>query len=373
MNPRRETNRRDFLTGRSAVRAVEDLAEAGVAGPPPSPLASPRQAASYLVEISRRAMATDFQIYLNAGQYPDGPDAALKALDLVEALEQQLSVFRESSELMSINRRAAKGPVGVELRLFALLQYAIQLCSDTQGAFDITSGPLSKVWGFYRRAGMIPDELALNEARSRVGGGLLELDPQQQTIRFLSPGVEINVNALGKGYALDRCGEVLEQMGVEHYLIHGGKSSVLAHGSREQLGTGADGWSVALRHPLKPAQRLAEVRICDRAVGTSGSSTQFFHHQGRRYGHVLDPRTAWPAEGLLSATVLAPTAAEADALSTAFFVLGREQSTEYCSRHPGLSAILVSSGQRSGSIELHAIGLAEDSWRRVAVAESGKS
>jgi FAD:protein FMN transferase len=357
-----ETNRRDFLTGRSALRAVEGLADRD-ADPDPQPaLKAARRPPSCLLQISRRAMATDFQVYLNVQKYPKGPEAAMKALDLVETLEDQMTVYREHSEVMEINRRASRQAVLVEAGLFELLELALQLHHDSGGAFDITSGPLSKVWGFYRRQGDVPDDQVLQQALSRVGSQWIELDRQAQAIRFQHSGLEINLNSIGKGYALDRCGQSLREAGVDSFLIHGGQSSVLAAGSRPGDDQTRAGWSIALRHPLKTSRRLGELRLVDRAVGTSGSGSQFFHHQGHRYGHVLDPRTGWPTEGVLSATVLAPTAAEADALATAFFVMGLEQATDYCSRHPELSAVMVCPGQRRGSIAVHAIAMADDVW-----------
>ena len=370
MAAQRKTTRRQFLRGRAAVEALQDLVGSGAAEPlpePPSVAAESSAAPAYLVQISRRAMATDFEVFLNAAQHGRATESALQALDLVEELEGQLTVYRPRSEVMGINGRAADGPVAVEARLFALLQLAVNLSRDTGGAFDITSGPLSQVWGFYRRAGQLPDAESLQQALLRVGYRWLELDDERHTIRFLRRGVEINLNAIGKGYAVDRCGELLRAAGVEDFLIHGGQSSVLAGGSRAGDEADARGWSVALRHPLKPQQRLAEIWLRNRALGTSGSGVQFFHHQGRRYGHVLDPRTGWPAEGVLSATVLAPSAALADAVSTACFVMGREGIEEYCRNHADVSAILVCPGQRSGSLDIHACGLEPEDWRRLDV------
>lgn len=367
MADQRKTTRRQFLRGRAAVETLQDLAGGVAPLPAPPVAAAPSTAPAYLMQISRRAMATDFEIFLNAARHGQAMQSALQALDLVEELEGQLTVYRPLSEVMGINGRAADGPVAVEGRLFALLQAAVNLSCETGGAFDITAGPLSQVWGFYRRAGQLPDAESLQQALSRVGYRYLELDDERHTIRFLRRGVEINLNAIGKGHAVDRCGELLRAAGVDDFLIHGGQSSVLAGGSRAGGEPDARGWSVALRHPLKPQQRLAEFWLRNRALGTSGSGVQFFHHQGRRYGHVLDPRTGWPAEGVLSATVLAPSAALADAASTACFVMGREGTEEYCRNHPDVSAILVCPGERSGSLDMHAFGLEPDDWRRLDV------
>jgi thiamine biosynthesis lipoprotein len=374
MSSQHKSTRRQFLQGRAAVNALQAFVDAGdpSASQSEAVVAKSSVAPTYLMQISRRAMATDFEIYLNAGQHGRAAEAALQALDLVEQLEGQMTVYRPDSEVMDVNRRAADGPVAVEGRLFQILQLAVRLSQETSGAFDLTAGPLSRTWGFYRREGQLPDAEALQQAMTRVGYRWLELDDRQHTIRFLQRGVEINLNAVGKGYALDRCGEVLREAGVEDFLIHGGQSSVLAGGSRMGEPSGTRGWSVALKHPLRPTQRLAEIWLRDRALGTSGSGVQFFHHQGRRYGHVLDPRTGWPTEGVLSATVLAPTAAVADAVSTACFVLGPAGTAEYCRNHPEVAAILVCPGPRSGSLDIQTFGLQADDWQRLDIpAASG--
>jgi thiamine biosynthesis lipoprotein len=165
----------------------------------------------------------------------------------------------------------------------------------------------------------------------------------------------LNLGSLGKGYALDRCGEQLEAGGIGDFLIHGGGSSVLARGAQatgSDTERAADGWVLGVRHPTRPDRRLAEIRLRDRALATSGSWAQSFTHQGRRLGHILDPRSGWPAEGVMSTTVVAPTAVLADALSTAFYVMGAEKSLEYCAKHADVGAVLVCPGRGAGGVEL---------------------
>jgi len=182
------------------------------------------------------------------------------------------------------------------------------------------------------------------------------LDQDQQTIAFDRSDMEINLGSVGKGYTLDRCAELMAEAGIEHYLMHGGQSSILARGSPNPQ-SGADGWTVAVRHPLRSERRLAEITLTDQALGTSGSGQQFFYHRGQRLGHVLDARTGWPAAGVLSATVVAPSAAAADALATAFFVLGPDAAQTICAEHDELSALFVLPGQRHGTVTLASIGL----------------
>ena len=363
MAAKSRSNRRQFLTGQAALDAVSNLA-ADAPSRPPSPRG--KSAETYLIQIDRTAMACEFQILLNAGQHPGATEAALDAMDLVERLEDQLSWFRDTSELTRINRTAAESPVVVERRLFQLLAEAISLSEQTHGAFDITAAPLWKLWGFHRREGKMPAEADIQQALSRTGSRQIRLDAGAWTIQFADEGVEINLGAIGKGYAVDRCSEQLLAAGVDDFLIHGGQSSMLARGSRAGLSAGEPSWTIALRHPFKPDQRLAEIHLRDRALGTSGSGNQFFHFGGKRYGHVLDPRTGQPADSLLSATVLAPTATQADALATAFFVMGLDASVEFCQSRPEIGALLVSAGEQAGSMELTAIGINQSDWRRVA-------
>lgn len=356
MEPPRQPSRRDLLTGKAAKDALEEMRNRL-----PTPEEEPPEPPP-LLEIGRRAMACEFHLYLNAAERR-WTESAVAALDVVTALEAQLSVYREESELSRINRQAAARAMLVERRLFGLLQQAVELSRETSGAFDITSGPITKLWGFYRRSGHVPGEEEIAGVLGRVGSQHVQLDPAAQTVRFAKPGMEFNLGGIGKGYALDRCAELLAEQGVTNYLLHGGQSSILARGSRAGLPEGESGWSIALRHPLRDEVRLGEIWLRDRALGTSGSAHQFFYHQGRRFSHLLDPRTARPAEGLLSTTVLAPTGALADALATAFFVLGLEGTRAYCEAHPEIAAILIAPGQRSGKLDIHTVGTLEGVWK----------
>lgn len=357
------SNRREFLKGKAARDALEGFADGYKAELPKAdrPLEQPTE--TYLLEFARDAMAVEFQVLLNASQQA-GSDAAVAALDLVERLEAQLTVYRDTSEVSRINQRAFDESVAVEPRLFALFQLAQQIARDTGGAYDMTSGPLSKVWGFYRRQGRMPGDDEISAALSRVGYQQVQLNEMQRTIRFTVAGMELNLGGIGKGHALDRMSEVLIDDETENFLLHGGNSSVLAHGSRAGMSAEQPGWMVGLAHPLKSGERLAEFRLHNQALGTSGSGTQYFHHQGQRYGHIIDPRSGRPAGAVLSSTVIAPTAAEADALSTAFYVGGIELAQDYCRERPGIAAVLVT--QTGARLDLEPINLADDAWQRHA-------
>ncbi len=362
--------RRIFIQGRPAVREFaeaarqSDLAPADVSLGATDALPLAMDRSSLLVSVRRRAMACEWEVQVAADRDDNSMEYIFSALDLVESLEDQMSVYRAESEVMRINELAAHGPVPVEPRLFNVFQMATRICRETGRALDITSGPLSAAWGFSRRQGRVPSEAEISAALALVDTNEIVLDKATETIFFRRHGLSVNLNSIGKGYALDRMAEMLADGNVDDYLLHGGKSSVLARG--DQPGLPGCGWTIGVRHPLRPAERLAEFCLRDQCLSTSGSGTQFFLRRGRRYGHILDPRTGRPAEGMFSTTVIAPTAAEAEALSTAFYVMGPEKVGAYCATRPELAAILVCPTEREGDVQLFPFGLDEGQWRQLA-------
>jgi thiamine biosynthesis lipoprotein len=286
-------------------------------------------------------MACAFEITLDDADAASVP-AAQAALGRLEAIEAQLTVFRESSAIVDLNRRAAAMDLGCDADLFALLQRCAVLWRETGGAFDITSTPLSRCWGFLRREGRLPTDGEIEAARTLVGMQHVTLDAARQSVRFLKAGVELNLGAIGKGYALDRMAGALRHAGVRGALLSAGRSSLLALGGPDR------GWPIDIVSP-RCDDVLARVWLRHgAALGTSGAGTQFVIVDGTRYGHVLDPRSGRPAAGILSASVITSSAADADALSTAFLVGGPLVAQPYCRRHAGVLALLtVDDGTRT--------------------------
>ncbi len=329
-------NRRDFLHPRNLMRQAGQVAGA-IEEVRALVEESPAEDA-VLLRFSRRAMATSFEIILPMGTL-DAQEVADYSLDVIDRVETRLTVYRDDSEVSYLNQRAFHEPVNVSTELFGLLTLAKQLAEETGGAFDITVGALIKAWGFYRRAGRVPARDELESVRGRCGMRHLRLDATERSARFGREGLEINLGSIGKGYALD---VVAKQMraawNLPSALLHGGHSSVYALGSEPGS---SRGWSVGVLDPENSAKRLAVLRLHDRGMGTSAATYQHLEFQGRKLPHLLDPRTAWPAEGMLMATVTAPSATVADALATAFFILGVDKARDYCTAHPEIGAVLL--------------------------------
>jgi thiamine biosynthesis lipoprotein len=298
-------------------------------------------------------MATTFEVLVPYGT-PGALDAAEAALNEVDRLEGQLTVYRETSEVSRLNRLAAVTAVPVEEGLYQLLALAQRFTRETDGAYDISTGALIKAWGFYRRCHRVPSADERGEVLTRVGMSHVVLESEGRTVRYLRPGLEINLGSIGKGYALDRAAGLLRQdWNLTAALLHGGHSSVYAIGTAPG---DERGWAVGIRHPWDTERRIAVVRLRDRALGTSAVTFQHLEHEGRKLGHLLDPRTGWPAEAMASASALAPTAAEADALATAFFVLGVDGARAYCAKHRAVGAVLLPEGNAAPVV----IGLSDN-------------
>ena len=246
--------------------------------------------------------------------------AATAAIDEVHRLDQMLSNYQPGSEWSEINRSAALGPVKVSLELFQLLSDCMEYSRESGGTFDITVGPLMKVWGFYKGEGLLPRKVEVANARGRIGYRHVHLDRASQTVRFDSPGVELDPGGIGKGYAVDCMIDVLKQHGVEIALVSAVGSSIYGMGAPPDEPAG---WRIAIHTPHDPQRIAAEVFLRNMSLSTSGSYEKFFWAKGRRYAHIMDPRTGYPARGVSSVSVLARRTIDSEAWAKPYFIQGR--------------------------------------------------
>jgi thiamine biosynthesis lipoprotein len=282
-------------------------------------------------------MGTTVEVYLYAADAGRAASLFEVVFQEVERVEAALSTYRPSSELSRINTYAVAMPVTTDPEVFGLVGRALAYSRETGGAFDITVGRLMKAWGFFRGQGRYPSEEALAEARRQTGWQYVALDTTARAVRFQRMGLELDMGAIGKGYAIDRAVRLLRAQGVAAALIGTGQSSYYAVGAPP----GEDGWLIKVPAPFDRARTFSSVRLRDAALSTSGNYEKFFDLEGRRYCHIMDPRTGRPVEGMVQATVIAPGAAESDALATSVFVLGADAGAVLLDAHPGTAALLV--------------------------------
>jgi len=330
-----DKTRRDLLLGRTGKQSAQP--EAGST-----------------LRLAIQAMACDFAAAVNPGQ-TDQLLACGDALEVVPHIESWLSSYQPNSELSQLNTVSNGTPVEVSRELFVLLQTAKELHESTSGAFDMASGAQIQLWRRCRLEDRIPTDDEIQDALTASGMSNVVLSPESTEVSFSTRGLSLDPGAIGKGYALDQTVEAVRnaENGPTNYLLHGGRSSVIAHGEHNDL----PGWPIGIGNPLLTNRRLGTVILRNQAMSTSGSNIQFFRCQGRRFGHILDPRTGWPVEGMLSVTVLADSAAVADAVSTAFFVLGVEKAVECCDNHSRIGVILVPFPKKGSRVEPVVIGI----------------
>ncbi len=279
-----------------------------------------------LRRFSHTAMTTVFEVLVLHEDLHYARQAAGEAFDLVDRIELELSRYHPNSDVSRINRMEPGQSLHLGLHAFACLQKSRELFEDTSGAFDVTAGPLKDFW-----TGVSPGILS---AAVQVGMDHLHLDENGCTV-WMDQTVRVDLGAIGKGYAVDRMGDLFLEWDIGTVLIHGGRSSLLALGCPP----GLTGWPVTLSHPANRRRTLSRPILQNRAAGGSGLE---------RGLHIVNPHTRRPARDQLAAWVIAGDAATADALSTAFMVFGPQEADLYCRRHPGIQALVLRKAVREG-------------------------
>ena len=284
--------------------------------------AAGRDQAPQLVKVEHRdeVMGSTFAVVLYGADRPSLDAAAQAALDEAHRLDAVLSNYQPDSEWSGVNQEAAKRPVTVSAELFALLADCLRYSADSDGAFDITVGPLMRVWGFYKGEGTLPKRGAVEAALRHVGYRYIHLDHAAKTVRFGVPGLELDPGGIGKGYAVDRMADVLAARGVAIGLISASGSTIYGRGAPPDE---PRGWPIIIRRPGDRDAIAAQVFLKDMALSTSGSFEKFFWANGRTYAHLIDPRTGYPARGVASVSVVAPRAIDSEAWTKPYFINGR--------------------------------------------------
>ncbi|WP_116124675.1 FAD:protein FMN transferase [Lewinella sp. IMCC34183] len=263
------------------------------------------------------------------------------AIGEISRIERLISSWDADSQTSEINRQAGSSAVEVDPELFDLIQRATGISRLTDGAFDISYASMDKIWHFDGSLKEMPAADAIAASVSKIGYQKIRLDADLHTVYLPEAGMKIGFGAIGKGYAADRARALLEAAGVRSGIIN-------ASGDLTAWGKQPDGtdWMVAITNPLNKANAFAWLPVAGRAVVTSGDYEKYVSFDGVRYAHIIDPRTGYPATGIISATVFAPRAELADALATSIFVMGVDTGIDFVNQLPGIDVIIVTTDNR---------------------------
>ena len=247
-----------------------------------------------------------------------------------------ISSWDSLSETSEIIRNAGIKPVQVDPELYHLIERAIKISELTEGAFDISYASMDKIWKYDGSMKRLPTEEEVKQSVEKVGYQNIIPDPEKETVYLAKKGMKIGFGAIGKGYAADRAKELLISKGVTAGIIN-------ASGDLTTWGTQPDGkpWMVGITNPLNKDKVFSWFPLDNNAVVTSGNYEKFVEFNGKRYTHIIDPRTGWPVSGLTSATIFAPKAELADALATSFFVMGLDTGLDFVNQLPGVECVIV--------------------------------
>ena len=282
------------------------------------------------------AMGTEFTLTLFAPDQPSADHVAAAAFDEIDRLEALLSNYRPSSELSRISREAATRPVFTDPETFHFLDRSLFWSRQSNGAFDITVGPLLRAWGFFFHTGRVPTSSALHALRPHIGWQHLHLDPATRSIRFDHTSMELDPGSIGKGFAVDAVIALLREQGITAAFLSAGNSTLFGLGAPP----GSTGWPVNIPDPHHPGRVAATVLLHDTSLSTGACTEKFFIHNGHRYCHIFDPRTMRPVEAMLQTSVIDPSATDSDALSTIAFVLPPRATRALIAQTPGRSALI---------------------------------
>lgn len=257
--------------------------------------------------------------------------ACSAAFARIAGLEDMMSDYRPTSELMRLCARAGGPPVRVSDDLWRVLVRARQVARRSRGAFDISVGPLVQLWRAARKSKTLPAPADLQNARALVGWRHIRLDARHQTVQLRVRNMRLDLGGIAKGYAGDCALVVLRQHGIRRALFEGGGDIVLGEAPPD-----ARGWKVEVANPGPLPTRTLTVANC--AVSTSGDTQQWIEIKGRRYSHIVDPRTGLGLTDRIAATIIAPDGLTSDSLSTAVCVLGAQKSRKLLKKYPGATA-----------------------------------
>jgi len=306
--------------------------------------------AQVIVKRAMPLMGCSFDITVVAPDQLKGEYYIDAAVSEIERIEELISSWNPNSQTSQINQMAGIKAVKVDTELFELISRSMGISKLTDGAFDISYASMDRIWRFDGSTTEMPDKMQIEKSVAKVGYNKIELDIDRSTVYLKEKGMKIAFGAIGKGYAADRCKALLIDMGVVSGIIN-------ASGDMSVWGLQPDGsaWKVAITNPMMKNKSYGLLPITDGAVVTSGNYEKYLLINGQRYAHIIDPRSGYPASGILSVTVFAPKAELADALATSIFVMGRNAGIDRINQLPNIECIIIDDSgdiHKSNNIEI---------------------
>ncbi len=288
------------------------------------------------VEQTVLLMGNRFDITVVANDEQQANQYIEMAIEEIKRIENLISSWLPTSETSLINRYAGIRPVVVSDELYRLIERAISISKLTQGAFDISYASMDKIWFFDGSMNKMPAQHLIEKARSKVGYQNINLNPETSEVFLTQKEMKIGFGAIGKGYAADQAKNKLQQLGVKSGLINA-SGDMITWGSR----TDGSPWKVGIKNPLKKNKLYSWFDLSERAVVTSGNYEKFVIFNNKRYSHIIDPRTGYPAHGIASCSVFAPKAELADAMATATFVIGVQLGLFLINQIPDVECLII--------------------------------
>ncbi len=298
-----------------------------------------------LLKQTRMIMGTFAEVSVYSSDENTAGKAIEEALNEMERMDNIMSNYKNDSELSRLNRKAAKSPFPCQRELLGVIEQSQYYSEFSNGAFDITVSPIVALWGFFNDKGHIPSDKEIQKLLPAVSYKNIVINKNNypkkpNTISFKNTHTEIDLGAIGKGYAVDKALEIIKTHGISNACINLG-------GNIYVLGTPADknAWKIGIQHPRDKNEILGYLELKDEATATSGDYERFFEINGKRYSHIIDPRTGKPVSGTIAVTIVAPTSTDVDALSTSVFVLGPEKGLKLIENIPETNAMIAYEGR----------------------------
>ena len=294
-----------------------------------------------LVKQTRMIMGTFAEVSVYSDDEKIAGKSVEASLDEMERMDRIMSNYKDDSELSQVNKNAAKAPVPCSRELLEVLERSQRYSELSDGAFDVTVSPVIAAWGFFTGKGRIPSDKELAKLLPAVSYRNVVINrdnnPEKPgSVLFKNPRTKIDLGAIGKGYAVDKALEIVRKYAVDNACINlGGNIYVLG------APTDKNAWKVGVQHPRDKGEILGYLELKDEATATSGDYERFFEIKGKRYSHIIDPRTGMPVKDVVAVTIVAPTGTAVDALSTSVFVLGLEKGMNLVKSIPGVDAMIA--------------------------------